>query len=90
MRARRQRSTRRAIAIVGLTALIAATLQVMVAPVASAAPPIFSDEFASLTNWTATRITLDNTIGSPTAPSARACGHEPVGVRVPRPRHRPR
>ena len=72
MRARRQRSTRRAIAIVGLTALIAATLQVMVAPVASAAPPIFSDEFASLTNWTATRITLDNTIGSPTAPSARA------------------
>ena len=44
----------------------------MAAPAAFAAPPIFSDEFTNLNNWTATRITLDNTIGSPTLPSARA------------------
>ena len=72
MRARPNHSARKAISIIGLTALIAATLQVMAAPAAFAAPPIFSDEFANLTNWTATRITLDNTIGSPTLPSARA------------------
>ncbi len=70
MRARRQRA-RRAISILGLTALIAATLQVMVAPAAYAAT-IFTDEFANLSAWTATRITLDTTIGSPAAPSARA------------------
>ena len=73
MRARPNHSAKRkAISIIGLTALIAATLQVMAAPAAFAAPPIFLYEFANLTNWTATRITLDNTIGSPTLPSARA------------------
>ena len=35
-------------------------------------PPIFADEFPNLNNWiNVTRITLDNAIGSPAAPSAR-------------------
>ena len=71
MRARRHHSARKAISIVGLTALIATTLQVLAAPVAQAAT-IYTDEFTSLTGWTATRITLDSTIGSPALPSARA------------------
>ena len=38
-----------------------------------ATPPIFADEFANLNNWiNVTRITIDNAIGSPAAPSARA------------------
>ena len=61
--------TRQAISILGLTALIAGTMA-LVAPAASAAT-IYTDEFPSLTGWTATRITLDTAIGSPTAPSAR-------------------
>ena len=70
MRAQRQGKARRSIAILGLSALIGATLM-MVSPVANAAT-IATDEFANLSAWTATRITLDNTIGSPAAPSARA------------------
>ena len=38
----------------------------------SGTPAIFSDEFASLSNWTVTRLTLDQGTGSPGAPSARA------------------
>ncbi len=71
MRAQRQGRARRTIAIIGLSALVAATLQILVAPVAQAAV-IVSDDFANLSAWTATRITLDNAIGSPAAPSARA------------------
>ncbi len=71
MRARRHNSARQAIAILGLTALIAGTLQLLVAPAAYAAT-IVSDDFANLSAWTATRITIDNTIGSPAAPSALA------------------
>ena len=85
MRARRQ-SARKAISILGLTALIATTLQVLVAPAAQAAT-IYTDEFASLTGWTATRITLDSTIGSPALPECPGRGHEPIGVRLPQPRH---
>ena len=44
---------------------------VTVSPVANAAT-IVTDEFANLNAWTATRITLDTTAGSPSAPSARA------------------
>ena len=63
---------RKATSILGLTVLIAATLQVLASPAAFAAPPIFADEFTNLNNWTPTRITLDTSIGSPTLPSARA------------------
>ncbi|MEO8424403.1 MAG: LamG-like jellyroll fold domain-containing protein, partial [Actinomycetota bacterium] len=38
-------------------------------------PPIFTDEFANLNAWTSvTRVTIDNAIGSPAVPSARAVG----------------
>ena len=40
--------------------------------VMSGTPAIFSDEFASLSIWTVTRLTLDQGTGSPGAPSARA------------------
>ena len=69
MRARRQRA-RRAVSILGLIALIAGTMA-LVAPAAFAAT-IVTDEFTNLSAWTATRITIDNTIGSPAAPSALA------------------
>ncbi len=35
-------------------------------------PPIFIDDFANLSAWTNTRLTIDNATGSPAAPSARA------------------
>ncbi len=41
--------------------------------VSGAPPAIFSDDFANLAGWTSvTRITIDNTTGSPAAPSGRA------------------
>ena len=54
------------------------------------APPIFSDDFANLNNWTATRITLDNAIGSPSAPERPGGGHGPVRLCLPRSSARPR
>ena len=65
-----------------------ATLQVMVAPIASAAPPIFSDEFANLSNWTATRVTLDNsTVPRPRRAPAQAGRTSPLRVPGPRTHH---
>jgi chitodextrinase len=38
-----------------------------------ATPPIFEDDFSSFASWVSvTRLTIDNTVGSPAAPSARA------------------
>ena len=70
MRAQRH-SARRVISILWVFALIAGTMQMVFAPAASAAT-ILTDEFTNLNGWTATRITIDNAIGSPAAPSARA------------------
>ena len=70
MRAQRH-NARRVISILWLFALIAGTMQMVFAPAASAAT-ILTDEFTNLNAWTATRITIDNAIGSPAAPSARA------------------
>jgi hypothetical protein len=40
--------------------------------VQSPPPPVLVDDFANLTGWTVTRLTLSNTAGSPSSPSARA------------------
>jgi PKD repeat protein len=61
---------RRLVSVVGLSALVGGLL--LVAPASAAT--IFQDDFTSggFTNWTVvTRLTIDNTAGSPAAPSAR-------------------
>jgi hypothetical protein len=57
-----------------MLALVLASIQLIAAPVASAAPPIFQDDFSTgnMSRWTsATRVTVDTVNGSPAAPSAR-------------------
>ena len=67
-------SVRRALAMVAGLSLFG-SMVVIAAPPAASAATINSDDFNSgnFSNWTSnTRLTIDNTIGGPAAPSARA------------------